>query len=182
MDNHDVPGPVRAIPALDRLDRRITETMARFGVPLLRIALGVVFLWFGALKLIPGLSPAESLAARTIEVLSFGIVPPAISVPLLAIWECLIGIGLLTRFAIRATLLLLFVQMLGTLTPLLIFPVETFLHFPYAPTLEGQYIIKNAVLIAGAIVVGATVRGGGLVPEPSPDLPDARDGATSDAR
>ncbi|MBA2719996.1 MAG: hypothetical protein H0U52_12285 [Chloroflexi bacterium] len=182
MHNHDVPGPVRAIPALDRLDRRITAAMARFGVPLLRIALGTVFLWFGALKLIPGLSPAEGLAARTIEVLSLGIVPPAVSVPLLAIWECLIGIGLLTRIAIRATLLLLFVQMLGTLTPLLIFPAETFLQFPYAPTLEGQYIIKNAVLIAGAMVVGATVRGGGLVPEPSPDLPDARDGAASDTR
>jgi uncharacterized membrane protein YkgB len=71
----------------------------------------------------------------------------------------------------RATLFLLFVQMLGTLTPLLIFPTETFTRFPYAPTLEGQYIIKNAVLIAGAIVVGATVRGGKLVPEPPAGRP-----------
>ncbi|MDQ3128280.1 MAG: DoxX family membrane protein, partial [Chloroflexota bacterium] len=138
--------------------------------PLLRIALGIVFLWFGALKLVPGLSPAESLAARTIEVLSFGIVPPSLAVPALAIWECLIGVGLLTGIAIRATLLLLFLQMLGTLTPLVIFPAETFLRFPYAPTLEGQYIIKNAVLIAGAIVVGATVRGGRIDPEPNADV------------
>ena len=64
------------------------------------------------------------------------------------------------------TLLLLFIQMLGTLTPLLLFPDETFTRFPYAPSLEGQYIIKNAVLIAGAIVIGATVRGGVLRPEP----------------
>ena len=169
MVNRDIPAPVRAIPGLDRLDRRITVLMARSGVPLVRIAIGIVFLWFGALKLIPGLSPAESLASRTIEVLTFGTVPPSVSIPVLAIWECLIGIGLLTRVAMRATLLLLFAQMLGTLTPLVLFPAETFLRFPFAPTLEGQYIIKNAVLIAGAIVVGATVRGGGLVPERAPD-------------
>jgi hypothetical protein len=66
----------------------------------------------------------------------------------------------------RATLLLLWVQMLGTLTPLVLFPSEVFLAVPYAPTLEGQYIIKNAVLISAAIVLGATVRGGGLVAQP----------------
>ncbi len=79
--------------SFDRIDRRITELMARSGVPLLRIALGIVFLWFGALKLIPGLSPAESLAARTIEDLSNRIVPPSVAVPALAIWECVIGLG-----------------------------------------------------------------------------------------
>jgi hypothetical protein len=55
--------------------------------------------------------------------------------------------------------------MAGTLTPLVLFPGEVFTHIPYAPTLEGQYIIKNAVLISAAIVLGATVRGGGLVAE-----------------
>jgi uncharacterized membrane protein YphA (DoxX/SURF4 family) len=164
-------GGPEAMRVFDRVDRRITELMAQSGVPLLRIALGIVFLWFGALKLVPGLSPAESLAARTIEVLTFGVVPPSVAVPALAIWECVIGLGLLTGLAMRATLFLLFVQMLGTLTPLVIFPGETFLRFPYAPTLEGQYIIKNAVLIAGAIVVGSTVRGGGLVPEPVIETP-----------
>jgi uncharacterized membrane protein YphA (DoxX/SURF4 family) len=139
--------------------------MARFGVPLLRISLGVVFLWFGALKFFPGLSPASDLAARTIAALSFGIVQPNVSVPLLAGWECVIGLGLLSGIFMRATLLLLAVQMVGTLTPLLLFPGEVFTRIPYAPTLEGQYIIKNAVLISAAIVIGATVRGGGLVPE-----------------
>jgi hypothetical protein len=65
----------------------------------------------------------------------------------------------------RATLLFLAAQMAGTLTPLLLFPAEVFTRIPYAPTLEGQYIIKNAVLISAAIVIGATVRGGGLVAE-----------------
>ena len=49
----------------------------------------------------------------------------------------------------RASLLLLFVQMLGTITPLFLFPTETFTIFPIVPTLEGQYIIKNIVLVAG---------------------------------
>ena len=88
------------------------------------------------------------------------------SLPLLAIWECLIGLGLLTGIAMRATLLLLIVQMAGTITPLFLFPAETFTIFPIAPTLEGQYIIKNIVLIGGAMVVGATVRGGRVTPAP----------------
>lgn len=145
--------------------------MAAHGVLALRLALGIVFLWFGALKLIPGLSPAETLAGRTIETLTFGVVPASVAVPVLAIWECLIGLGLLSGRYLRATLLLLFVQMLGTVTPLFLFPTETFTHFPWAPTLEGQYIIKNLVLVAAAIVIGATVRGGELSAEPSLDDP-----------
>jgi len=122
----------------DALDARITRWMARYGVPLLRISLGIVFLWFGALKFFPGLSPAQDLAARTIERLSFGTVGPALSVLLLAVWECLIGLGLLTGKFMRVTLLLLAAQMAGTLTPLLLFPGEVFTRLPYAPTLEGQ--------------------------------------------
>ena len=154
---------------LDVLDRRITELLARAAIPFLRMALGVVFLWFGALKFFPGLSPAQDLAARTIEVLTFGIVEAGIALPVLAAWECLIGIGLLTGRFLRVTLLLLAVQMVGTMTPLFLFPAETFTQFPIAPTLEGQYIIKNLVLIGAAMVVGATVRGGQLDPEPGPE-------------
>ena len=154
--------------AYDRLDARITRVLAQLGVPAVRMALGLVFLWFGALKLVPGLSPAEDLAARTIETLTGGAISSATSLPVLAIWESLIGLGLLTGRFLRATLLLLAVQMLGTLTPLFLFPAETFTRFPYAPTLEGQYIIKNVVLIAAAMVVGATVRGGRIESEPPP--------------
>jgi uncharacterized membrane protein YkgB len=140
--------------------------MADHGLTLLRMALGIVFLWFGALKLVPGLSPAETLAGQTIEVLTFGLVPATVAVPFLGVWECAIGIGLLTGWWMRATLALLFLQMLGTVTPLFLFPAATWDVFPIAPTLEGQYIIKNAVLVAGAVVLGATVRGGGLSPAP----------------
>ena len=88
------------------------------------------------------------------------------SVPLLAAWESLIGIGLLTGRFLRLTLLLLFLQLPGTVMPLFLFPAETFTRVPFAPTLEGQYIIKNLVIAAAALAVGATVRGGKLVAEP----------------
>jgi uncharacterized membrane protein YphA (DoxX/SURF4 family) len=152
--------------SFDDLDRRITMGLAAAAIPFLRVALGIAFLWFGALKLVPGLSPAQDLATRTIEVLTFGLVPPAVSLPVLAVWEVLIGLGLLTGRFLRATLLLLAVQMLGTMTPLLLFPAETFTLFPIAPTLEGQYIIKNLVLVGAAMVIGGTVRGGQLTAEP----------------
>ena len=151
---------------LERIDVRATRWMAHNGLTLLRISLGLVFLWFGALKFFPGLSPADELAGRTIERLSGGLVGPESSLPVLATWESLIGLGLLFGVFLRAVLLLLGLQMIGTLTPLVLFPAEVFTRIPYAPTLEGQYIIKNAVLISAAIVLGATVRGGGLVAQP----------------
>jgi len=147
----------------DRIDARITQWMADNGVLLLRISVGIVFFWFGILKFFPNLSPAEELATQTISVLTFGIVQPALSLPVLAAWEVLIGLGLITGKFMRATLLLLILQMLGTITPLFLFPDETWQVFPISPTLEGQYIIKNLVLVSAAIVIGATVRGGYLV-------------------
>lgn len=152
-----------------RVDAAITTWMARHGVRLLRVSLGVVFFWFGVLKFFPGLSPATELAVRTIDVLTFGTVPRGVAINVLAAWECAIGLGLLFGVAMRATLLLLFVQMLGTITPIFLFPELVFTRVPYAPTLEGQYIIKNVVLISAGIVIGATVRGGRLVAEPSWD-------------
>jgi uncharacterized membrane protein YkgB len=154
------------IKPLRPIDRRLTEWMAEHGLTLLRMALGIVFLWFGALKLFPGASPAEQLAGRTIEALTMGLVPASVALPILAVWEVAIGVGLLVGRWMRVTLGLLFVQMLGTITPLFLFPAETWVTFPLVPTLEGQYIIKNVVLVAAAIVLGATVRGGELTAEP----------------
>lgn len=150
----------------DWIDRRITDWMARYGVTLLRVSLGLVFFWFGLLKFFPGLSPAQDLATRTIDLLTFGLVPAAVSIPLLAGWECLIGLGLTTGLFMRATLLLLFMQMMGTITPVFLFPDEVFTAIPYAPTLEGQYIIKNIVLVSAGLVIGATVRGGRVIADP----------------
>jgi uncharacterized membrane protein YphA (DoxX/SURF4 family) len=145
---------------LQATDERITAWMARYSIPLLRIGLGLIFLWFGALKFFPGLSPAQELATRTIDMLTLGIMPASLSIIVLATWECVIGLGLIVGRGMRLILLLLFAQMAGTVLPVFFFPQEVFLHIPYAPTLEGQYIIKNLVLVAAGLVLGATVRGG----------------------
>ena len=147
----------------DRIDTHITTWMARYGVVLLRVTLGAVFLWFGVLKFFPGLSPAERLATQTISTLTFGHLSPSVSIVILGSWESLVGIGLILGLFMRATLLLLFLQMLGAITPLFLYPSQVFNHIPYAPTLEGQYIIKNIVLMSAGIVIGATVRGGKLI-------------------
>jgi uncharacterized membrane protein YphA (DoxX/SURF4 family) len=124
--------------------------------------MGTVYLWFGALKFFPTLSPAHELAGRTIAALSLGLVRPTLSLPLLAAWECLIGLGLIAGRLLRPTLVLLFLHMSGTMLPFFLFPAEIFTRFPFATTLEGQYILKNLVLASAGVVIGATVRGGGL--------------------
>jgi uncharacterized membrane protein YkgB len=110
---------------------------------------------------VPGLSPAEELVRNTIY-----FVDPDLFMPVLAIWEVLIGLGLMFGKFMRFTLLLLFLQMPGTALPLLILPEVTWTAFPYGLTLEGQYIIKNLVLIGAGLVLAGTVRGGRLDPEP----------------
>jgi uncharacterized membrane protein YkgB len=137
---------------LDSLDTAIAGWMDRWGLRLLRYAIGVVFVWFGALKPL-GLSPAAELVANTVYLVS-----PELFVPVLGVWEVVIGICLLYRPLIRLGILLLFLQMPGTFLPLLLLPEATFAVFPYALTLEGQYIVKNLVMIGAALVVGGTVR------------------------
>lgn len=148
--------------AFDAIDGRLTAYMARYGITLLRLSVGIVFLWFGFLKFFPGLSPAEDLATKTIGLLTFGQMPPRVALNFLAAWECAVGLGLIFGLFLRATLLLLWLQMIGAVAPVFLFPAEVFNHVPYAPTLEGQYIIKNLVLASAGIVVGATVRGARL--------------------
>ena len=151
---------------LNSLDLKIVRWLARYSLPFLRIGMGIIFLWFGALKFFPGWSPATDLAVRTIDVLTLGMIPANISLILLATLETVIGLGFLTGRYMRLTLGLLTFQMAGTLTPLALFPGEAFMLFPYAPTLEGQYIIKNLVLIGAGLVIGSTLRGGQIVAEP----------------
>lgn len=135
------------------LDRTIAGWMDRWSVPTLRVALGIVFVWFGALKVF-GVSPAADLVAATVYV-----VPPELFVPVLGVWEVAIGLCLLYRPLVRLGILLLFLQMPGTFLPLVLLPEVTFVAIPYALTVEGQYIVKNLVIIGAALVVGGTVRG-----------------------
>ena len=144
----------------DEIDRKITGWMADNGLTILRVGLGIVFFWFGALKLFPGLSPAENLVRNTVP-----FIDPDFFQITLAIWEMLIGLGLFFGRFMRLTLLLLFAQMAGTAIPLFVLPEAVWTVFPFGLTLEGQYIIKNLVLIGAGVVLGGTVRGGRLNPE-----------------
>ena len=137
---------------IDKIDYRIADWMYRHGRLFLRISLGIVFIWFGLLK-VYGLSPANQLIERTVYWF-----PPDMFIPILGWWEVAIGVGLLIKPFIRLALLLLFLQMPGTMLPLVLLPDVCFTQFPFGLTIEGQYIIKNLVLVSAAIVVGGTVR------------------------
>lgn len=137
---------------LEPLDRRIAGWMQRNGLFVLRIALAIIFIWYGILKPF-GMSPAAELVRKTVY-----FVPPDLFIPILGWWEVAIGVGLLYRPLNRTAIFLLFLQMPGTLLPLVLLPDVCFTQIPWGLTLEGQYIIKNAVLIGAALVVGGTVR------------------------
>lgn len=137
---------------LDAVDRQIAGWMQRNGLRVLRYALAAVFIWFGLLKPL-GMSPAEELVKNTVYFL-----PPDIFFPILGWWEVAIGVGLLYRPLNRLALGLLFLQMPGTMLPLVLLPEVCFTSAPFGLTMEGQYIIKNIVLIGAALVVGGTVR------------------------
>lgn len=136
---------------LEKWDENISTWMNRHGRRLLRYSLALVFIWFGALKTL-GASPANDLVSRTIYWL-----PPEVFLPVLGWWEVTIGLCLLFRPLLRLGLLLLFLQMPGTFLPFVITPERCFERFPFVLTTEGQYIVKNLVLLGAALVIGGTV-------------------------
>lgn len=138
---------------LERVDILITNFMEKWGVSMLRYSLGIIYIWFGALKPL-GLSPAQELVENTV----YWFEDPKTFVPILGIWEVVIGITICIKPLIRVALFLLFIQMPGTFLPLILFPEVCFTDFPIGLTLEGQYIVKNLIIISAAIVVGSTVR------------------------
>lgn len=132
--------------------------MNRWGAPALRLSLGTIFIWFGILKPL-GLSPAESLVLATVRWMPF--FDPRTWLDVIGWWEVLIGVTFLIRSTNRIAIALLFLQMVGTFLPLVLVPGVTFQsgRIPYGLTVEGQYIIKNLVIIAAALVLGGRVRG-----------------------
>ncbi|MGH2437761.1 MAG: cupin domain-containing protein [bacterium] len=143
----------------DRLDKALIAFMSTQGPRLLRMALGITFIWFGALK-VAGLSPVADLVAQTVYWL-----PPAFFVPFLGWWEIVVGLGLLLGYALRLVLLLFWLQMAGTFLVLILRPELAFQSGnPLLLTVIGEFVVKNLVLIAAGLVVGSTVpRGKGPV-------------------
>ena len=136
-----------------RLDQGMIRFMSGYGSRILRVCLGVVFVWFGWLKVV-GKSPVAELVARTVYW-----VPSEFFVPFLGVWEIAVGVGLLCAVALRLTLFLFWLQMAGTFLVLVVKPDIAFQGGnPLLLTTEGEFVIKNLVLIAAGLVVGGTVR------------------------
>ena len=133
--------------------RKARYWVDRHIIDMLRISIGICYVWFGMLKFFPHLSPAEDLAGQTITLLTFGLIQPPLSLNLLAIWEVGVGMMFMTNRLMRFGLWAMFVHMICTLTPAFLLPDAFFTHFPYGLTLVGQYIIKNFVFIAVALAL-----------------------------
>jgi len=144
---------------VDVVVSQLARFLTRWSVPALRVSLGLVFLGFGVLKFFPGASPAEEIAARTVETLTFGLVAGTSAVIFTAVLETFIGLTLLTGRLLRVGLLALAVAMAGILSPLVLFADEM---FGDGVTLLGQYVLKDLVLVAGAAVVAAVALGAQL--------------------
>ena len=144
---------MKNIRTYDELDILITKFMSKWGITFLRYSLGLIYIWFGILKPF-GLSPAQELVENTV----YWFDNPKTFVPILGWWEVLIGLTMCIKPLIRVSIFLLFIQMPGTFLPLILLPEVCFSNFPFGLTLEGQYIVKNLIIISAALVVGSTVR------------------------
>ena len=119
----------------------------------LRIALGLVYFHFGILKFFPDLSPAELLASQTIMRLTSGALDANTALFYLAIMECALGLAMIFNVWMRAAFVLFMFHMAGTFTPIFVLPELAFKVAPLAPTMEGQYILKNIVFVAAGWAV-----------------------------
>ncbi|CAN5282007.1 hypothetical protein BH24ACT19_BH24ACT19_12700 [soil metagenome] len=166
----------------DRLDTSLNRWLVANSITLLRISLGIVFLGFGALKFFSGLSPIEELVTRTTTALTFGVIPPSVGLVMIATLEVAIGLCFVTGRFLRVGVWLLGAQMLGALSPLVLFPGELFAGPSHAPTLAAQYIIKDIVLVTAGMVIAATWTGARIVAEPRSMKSTLRAGAPRIAR
>lgn len=145
--------PLRAALAFEaRAEAAVKLFLERWSIPALRVALGLVFLAFGALKFLPGVSPIEALVVRTWDALSFGVVTGYPAMALTAAMESVVGILLVVGVFQRFALALLAVTFVGILSPLVFFTGDLFTP---GPTLTAQYILKDVVLVAAAMVVAS---------------------------
>ena len=122
-------------------------------IKLMRLSLGIIFVWYGMLKFFPTLSPAEDLAIKTIDIMFFNLIDGSLSIKLLAILEVGIGLGFLSGFYTKVVTIIFLGHMVCTFAPLFILPELSFTQAPYAFTLVGQYIVKNIVFILVGVLI-----------------------------
>ena len=141
---------------LNKLDNGLINFMRSTSTPAIRLSFGVIFIWFGILKPL-GLSSAEGLLKATVVWLPFG--SPDIWLIIIGFWEVVIGIFFFFKKTTRIAIILLFLQMVGTFMPLIVLSEVTFQSNNFLlPTLEGQYIIKNLMIISAALVLGGEIK------------------------
>ncbi|MEM9646937.1 MAG: doxx family protein [Bacteroidota bacterium] len=125
----------------------------RLAPNMLTLSIGLVYLWFGSLKFFPSMSPAEDLAKNTIHQLTFGFLSDGVAINLLAIWEVTVGLLLILNLWLRKVALVALLHMIFTFTPLVFFPLDSFQEPPWVPTLLGQYIGKNLIIVAALLTL-----------------------------
>jgi len=142
----------------------IHHQLVAHSIVILRVAVGAVFFGFGLLKFFPGVSPAEDLTKASTHLLTFGLIPDDVSIVGIAMLECFIGICLISGRWMRVAIWLLAIEFVGILSPIVLLPSRLFAGPHGAPTLEGQYVLKDVILVgAGMVIAAATFRGGRLV-------------------
>lgn len=147
-----------------QLENHLHHRFVAHSVAALRVAVGAVFLGFGVLKYFPGVSPAQNLTEATTHILFLGLVPGRLAMIGVATLECFIGASLIAGRPMRLALWLLAFEFVGILSPLVLLPARLFSGPHHAPTLEGQYVLKDVILVGAAMVIAAaTFRGGRLV-------------------
>lgn len=146
------------------LENRIHHQLVAHSIAGLRIAVGLIFLGFGILKFFPGVSPAEDITRDTTHILFLGLVPGGVAMVMIATLESVIGVCLLANRGMRLAIWLLAIEFVGILSPLVLLTGRLFSGPHHAPTLEGQYVLKDIILVAAALVIAAgSFRGGRLV-------------------
>jgi uncharacterized membrane protein YphA (DoxX/SURF4 family) len=140
---------------IDKLDEGTIKIMRSTSRVAIRLSFGIIFIWFGILKPLH-LSPAEGLLKATVVWLPFG--SPDSWLIIIGWWEVVIGVCFLFQKTTRLAIILLLTQMVGTFLPLVFLPGVTFQsNNILLPTLEGQYIIKNLIIISAALVLGGEI-------------------------
>lgn len=152
-------GPASRITA-GEVRTAIHSWLERNSIALLRISMGVVIFGFGILKYFPGVSPAEDLILTVTDLLTFGLLPGRVAMVLLATVECVLGLSLITGRGLRVSIYLLVAWVLGILSPVVLLSDRMFSGPENAPTLEGQYVLKDVILLTAALVIATRVRRG----------------------
>ena len=128
-------------------DKKVGKKLSGFAMPMLRVSLGIVYLWFGLLKVF-NVSPL----APTIEA-SYFFLPFPSTLVVLGVWEALIGLGLIFKKFVRTTIVSLWCQIIGVFGSAILAPFIYFKANPLVLTLEGEFLIKNLILLAASLVI-----------------------------